>query len=553
MIVFGGLRESDIGNDVIVSSGVAHGGWGTLPTVGTPPIPRYNSVAAYDPVRSRLILFGGNDGSTSLNDVWALSISEPAVWTQLTPAGAPPAGRYLPSMIYDPVRDRLIVFGGDGFGPSYYEVWELTLSGTPTWNQLVLAGGQLIGPRSGAVAFYEPTHDRMIAFGGFNSSGILTDVWQLSLSGDPAWSRLQPVGKPPVASLPGAVFDPTHNRMVVFGGTDGYVSNANTTVLSLKSDPPLWVELHAPGSAPSPRSGLSAVYDPGAARMLLMGGVGDQGLPLSSSTYSLALSGELSLLTGVNDVNMGSVQLSPSSSCLYPGDKVTLTAVPFSGYKFVGWLGDLSGSINPQTVTMDDNKVVMAQFAPVSVATLISLFEAEPVDLGIEIRWRFTTPDDVASVAVERAAQSEGPWVAVDAAIASRGDMYVVEDRTSVAGVTSFYRLVVDLRAGGRTIQGPITATATPILVSDLTMVAPIPTHGETRVDFAVARAGAVRISVLDVAGRERAVLAKGTYVAGRHSIQWDGRLAGAKAAAGIYFMRFEGPGQTRVKRLVML
>jgi uncharacterized repeat protein (TIGR02543 family) len=393
----------------------------------------------------------------------------------------------------------------------------------------------------------------MIAFGGFNSSGILTDVWQLSLSGDPAWSQLQPVGKPPVASLPGAVFDPTHNRMVVFGGSDGYVSNANTTVLSLKSDPPLWVELHAPGPAPSPRSAPSAAYDPGTARMVLMGGTIEGQGAINSSTYSLALSGELSLLTGVNDPNMGSVQKSPPSSCLYPGEKVTLTAVPFTGYRFNGWLGDLSGSVNPQTVTMDDNKVVMAQFTDAPVATLMSLFEAEPVDLGIEIRWRFTTPGDVASVAVERAAQAEGPWVAVDAAIASRGDMYVVEDRTGAASATSFYRLVVDLREGGRTIQGPISATATPILVSDLTMLAPSPTHGETRVDVAVAHGGTVRISVLDIAGRERTVLARGTYPAGRHTIQWDGRLGGAKAAAGIYFLRFEGPGQTRVKRLVML
>jgi len=290
----------------------------------------------------------------------------------------------------------------------------------------------------------------------------------------------------------------------------------------------------------------------------LVGGKSDHyltypaGGAMYSSTYSLDLN-DLSLGVGVNDATMGSVDRSDAMQCLTPGEQVTLTAVPSSGYAFVEWLGDLSGNTNPTTVTMDNDKVVMARFAPIAVATLMSMFEAVPSDEGIEIHWRFTTPDDVASVALERAAQPEGPWTAVDAVLATRGDVTVAQDRGASPGATSFYRLVVNLRQGGQTIQGPVSSTAAAILTSDLTMLAPNPASGATRVDFAVARTGFVRLSVLDIAGRERAVLARGTYPAGRHTLRWDGRIGGAKAPSGIYFLRFEGPGQTRVKRLVML
>jgi len=48
-------------------------------------------------------------------------------------------------------------------------------------------------------------------------------------------------------------------------------------------------------------------------------------------------------------------------------------------------------------------------------------------------------------------------------------------------------------------------------------------------------------------------MLARGKYAAGRYSLRWDGRVSGADAPAGIYFLRFEAPGATRVRKLVML
>jgi len=49
--------------------------------------------------------------------------------------------------------------------------------------------------------------------------------------------------------------------------------------------------------------------------------------------------------------------------------QVTLTAAPISGYRFSSWSGDLSGSLNPAAIVMDNNKSVYANFIPVSVQT----------------------------------------------------------------------------------------------------------------------------------------------------------------------------------------
>ena len=89
-----------------------------------------------------MVVFGGVDSTARyLNDVWALSLAGTPAWTQLTPAGTPPSARSDHSAIYDPVRDRMVVFGGILDGVRYRnDVWALSLAGTPAWTQLTPAG-----------------------------------------------------------------------------------------------------------------------------------------------------------------------------------------------------------------------------------------------------------------------------------------------------------------------------------------------------------------------------------------------------------------------------
>jgi hypothetical protein len=65
----------------------------------------------------------------------------------------------------------------------------------------------------------------------------------------------------------------------------------------------------------------------------------------------------------------GGVTLDPTGGSYASGTVVTLDAVADSGYLFYGWSGDLSGSANPATITMDGDKAVTATFVPGTCST----------------------------------------------------------------------------------------------------------------------------------------------------------------------------------------
>jgi uncharacterized repeat protein (TIGR02543 family) len=63
-----------------------------------------------------------------------------------------------------------------------------------------------------------------------------------------------------------------------------------------------------------------------------------------------------------NTAGSGSVTLNPPGGTYDAGTEVTVTATPNAGFVFSGWSGDLSGSTNLATITMDSDKSVTAIF-----------------------------------------------------------------------------------------------------------------------------------------------------------------------------------------------
>jgi uncharacterized repeat protein (TIGR02543 family) len=75
----------------------------------------------------------------------------------------------------------------------------------------------------------------------------------------------------------------------------------------------------------------------------------------------------------VSTVGSGSVALDPPGGIYNSGTVVTMTATPGAGYLFSGWDGDVTGTTNPETVTMTSNKSVTATFTASSPDTNIYL------------------------------------------------------------------------------------------------------------------------------------------------------------------------------------
>src|SRR5439155_15569016 len=177
--------------------------WTQILPGGTPPSPRHMMSAIYDPARDRIVVFGGLDRALGYrDDVWALSLGASPAWTRLGPLGVGPAPRARHSATYDPRRNRMIVFGGyhaavgdSPAGPAN-DVWALSLSDPPAWTRLVTQGA---APRAryDQSAVYDPVRDCIVVFGGFDGIARLGDVWSLALSGRLRWRENRPEGTLP--------------------------------------------------------------------------------------------------------------------------------------------------------------------------------------------------------------------------------------------------------------------------------------------------------------------------------------------------------------------
>ena len=253
--------------------------------------------AAYDPTSNRLISFHGQC-CLHQTDVWvetnANGVGGTAQWVNLIPNGAPgsPPGRHNNSAVYDPVNNRLIIYGGCGGGcfPILNDVWVLInangVGGTPSWQQL-FPSGQAPLARQGHSAIYDPATNTVTIFGGQNGSccpsGILTDTWVLTnangLGGTPAWKPVAGSNPAVGAYFATAVYDGASATMTVFGGVlfgSGTLSNAVWTLSNANGQggPAAWTQLIPNGDPNSPpaRSSHSAVYDPNGNQMTIFGG-----------------------------------------------------------------------------------------------------------------------------------------------------------------------------------------------------------------------------------------------------------------------------------------
>jgi len=500
MVVFGGVDASNSQlNDVWALSLVGTPAWTQLSPSGTPPSARDGHSAIYDPVRDRMVVFGGYSSFSFLNDVWALSLAGTPAWTRLTPSGTPPSTRAGHSAIYDSVRDRMVVFGGYS-GSDLNDVWALSLAGPPAWTQLTTSGTPP-SARYSHSAIYDPGRDRMVVFGGGNSISpyYLNDVWALSLAGPPAWTQLIPSGTLPTArDLHSAIYDPVRDRMVVFGGHDGTNGRNDVWALSLAGTP-AWTQLTPSGTPPSARYDHSAIYDPVRDRMVVLGGYSSSYL---NDVWALSLAG-----TPVW------TQLTPSGtppiarifhSAIY--DPVRDRMVVFGGYSGSYLLNDvwalsLAGTpawtqLIPSGTPPTTRDLHSAIYDPVRDRMLVfggGYYDGGRFNDVWALEWSYTPPGAV----VDPEAQP---------------------------------------------------------LVSCLRPPAPNPTRGTTAVSYALAQAGRVQLGVYDVSGRLVRQLVDGERRAGAETVVWNGMAeSGTRLQAGVYFVRLAAPGFRETRRVILL
>lgn len=522
------------------TSGVSQAVWtlalGASPTwnkISEPQGPkatgRRGHSAVYDPVRHRMIVFGGwaqwvGEPNPYFNDLWALDLDPPYSWTPIQAAGTPPTARWGHTAVYDPVRDRMIVFGGAG--PSKHgDLWELTLSPAPAWHPLAAAG---VPPaaRSEHTAIYDPAGDRMLVFGGV-SANYSADVWELSLASTPAW-RLLPVSGPGPRAGHTAIYDPAGARMIVFGGYNG-AALGDLWQLELAGTP-RWAPLAFEGAPPTGREYHAAVYDSRRHRMLVLAG-------LAANDLFFADLVELSL-GGTSQWRA----LAPSSA---PLRQFGLSAV-YDPARDGLWTYGGSGA---------GNNVVRAYWANGGPTTPVWIedFTLLPVDGGVEVRWRVAGP---ARAEEFRLTGSDGATSWTVPVAWREGGSFAGADhsaRTKGGGDLRYTLAWNDPGEGWVVLAEQTWARDTGSVLERLLAPWPNPTRGGVAIPFVLGHTQAVQVTIEDVAGRVVRQVYAGRMAAGTARLSWSGADdSGRRVASGVYFVRLATRGGTQTRKLVL-
>jgi len=230
------------------------------------PSARSSHSMVYDSLRDREVVFGGTTGLDAdkaivvLGDTWAFHDQN---WSRLETPVSPPA-RLLAAAAYDPLRDRVILFGGRDVANDIYDTWEF--DGT-TWKQTqaTTAGPQIRDP----FMTYDAARKEVILLGTTvkNDSEMYRYV-------NSAWEKLNPAHIPPCVLLASMTYDSAKSRIVLENGVCGTGATPQETWIWDGTD---WTKKDVKVK-PEQVTGVAMAYDPTRDEVLLFGGVAVDGL-----------------------------------------------------------------------------------------------------------------------------------------------------------------------------------------------------------------------------------------------------------------------------------
>lgn len=197
---------------------------------------------AYDAESDRFIYFGGWDGATNESfseETWAYDHGSSS-WEQMRLDGSPP-GRNFHHMAYDVDSDRVILFSSGTTAETFGDTWAYDYD-SDTWAQM--APTESPPPRSYGAMAYDPVSDRMILFGGVDlAEDPMADTWAYDYDSD-SWAELKPETSPSARGWHAMALDDQTGRIVMFGGGGSRSHYTNETWLFDPADQ-TWTEVPA--------------------------------------------------------------------------------------------------------------------------------------------------------------------------------------------------------------------------------------------------------------------------------------------------------------------
>jgi hypothetical protein len=255
IVVFGGNNNQTDLNDTYTFDGKT---WTKITTSVAPPA-RATAMMACDRKIRKLVLFGGVSGFALLSDTW-LWDGASSTWTQAHPKTIPPGAR-APILFTDPANGHVDMFGGNR--GQFYSRDTFQWTGKD-WKLLKLDEMKSPYPRMASVIAQDPIRKNVVLFGGISDNWVVQNTWTWDGS---HWTEQNPTTQPPSLYFTTGSWNPILKEVVVFGGGSVAVDQ-NTTWAWNGSD---WTQL-SPLKKPAAREGLGTVWDPITRQFLVFDG-----------------------------------------------------------------------------------------------------------------------------------------------------------------------------------------------------------------------------------------------------------------------------------------
>jgi hypothetical protein len=473
-------------------------GWEQLcRTPGVADPPWRDARAHFDEARRRLVTW-------TREGVWTCDVAGDATW-QLQPV-SPGAGPQMDEAMstIDPVRRRLLVFGGIE-RTSGDQLWSWPLDDQGPWSSTQITG-PVPGGILGTQCTFDAKRDRVIVLPSDNVVFAPLDTLPvLALAGDAAqWARQPTDGPlPPPRSDGTVIIDPIHDRMFVQGGTTSTNGDGSYArdLWSLTFEPD--IGLLAPGNAragqpkwhreiyspfdfgQAARSGLAV--DPTLGRILLVGGVG-------LTAFGL---GPHNIIEATNFDDPASWEnLDPTSqNPMLGGGPLAFDA---SANRMVWWNGRQLWEITWPFGTP-------APYGPATVSAGAG---------SVNVRWP-GEPTDPYAAAIDRSTDGGRTWSRLrSVAPAPDGSVAFADSTPPSAGAA--YRATIE-RSGATRVLGTASTLLGATIPPGLTLAAPRPNPARDDVvlELGAPADGPVTIELFDVSGRLAAPAIRRTFAAG--------------------------------------
>jgi hypothetical protein len=238
------------------------------------PSPRSYTRMAWDSDSGQLIAFGGAspvDNGTlrpyDSNETWAWTGSR---WAQRFPATSP-SGRTAHYMVHDSTRGRVVLFGGrqatGGVNNEFRLLNDTWVYDNGNWSEITAPNTPT--PRQHGAMAYDPVRDRVVIFGGttFKADGVTLEnnfeTWELDGT---TW--VQASYNTPELLRPMLAWDKRRSQMILVGSDTAF----KPKMYRLDAQASLWNEV-TPEKMPDCVSDASMVYQDHNALIVLVGGV----------------------------------------------------------------------------------------------------------------------------------------------------------------------------------------------------------------------------------------------------------------------------------------